>query len=469
MPSPEAKTQHRVFLLLVQKEWRDLLAGRAFWALLLLLSPLVGYSFAQALALYGEASKSAAGVPEVARNLSPLDGILVPTFGGLYLAATFLFPFVVIRTLGSEKQTGSLKLLLQLPCTLGTVMAAKLAVLGVAWLMMALPCLTAVAIWSWAGGHVGFGELGNLLLGHLLYGAVITGIALLAAALAESSATAAILALAITMGFWVLDFAAAGEPGLLKALSEMSPTTLLRDFERGIFSLGAALGAVATTTGLITVAGVWLNLRSTRVRKLVLTVPVVLATAGTLAGTSQLHRFADVTEDARNSFDPADMATLKRLDKRLTILVRLAPEDPRYIDFERKILGILRRAMPDVEVQLESESRSGLFEGASESYGTIRYRYAGREDESRSTGAGEVLPLIYGLAGVQREAVAASPGYPGYPLQVDPRPAQVWFYGVLPLLIVALWGVTQGLVPIGRRKATRDAGLERRQPQQEER
>jgi hypothetical protein len=348
-------------------------------------------------------------------------------------------------------------------------MAAKLTVLGLAWLLMAVPCLSAVALWSWAGGHVGSGELANLMLGHLLYGAVITGIALLAAALAESSATAAILALAITLGFWVLDFAAAGEAGLLKTLSEMSPTPLLRDFERGIFSLGAALGAVVTAAGLIAAAGIWLNLRTTPARKLGLTVLVMLATAGTLAGTSQLRRFADVTEDARNSFDPADMATLKRLDKRLTILVRLAPEDPRYIDFERKILGRLRRAMPDVDVRLEYVSRSGLFEGASESYGTVRYRYAGKEDESRSTGAGEVLPLIYGLAGVQREAVAASPGYPGYPLLVDPRPAQVWFYGVLPLLIVALWGVARSFVPIGRLTPTRDADLERRQPQQEER
>lgn len=196
---------------------------------------------------------------------------------------------------------------------------------------------------------------------------------------------------------------------------------------------------------------------------------VLLATAGALAGTSQLRFFADVTENARNSFDAADMATLKRLDKRLTILVRLAPEDPRYLDLERKILGTLRRTMQDVVVKVESESRSGLFEGASESYGTIRYRYAGKEDASRSTGTGEVLPLIYGLAGVQRAIIAAASAYPGYPLQADPRPAQVWFYGVLPLLIVLFWGVARGFASIGSLTAVRDTDFERRQPQQEER
>src|SRR5499426_3184931 len=154
--------------ILFAKEFRGLVAGRAFWLLLLLVCPLVGYSYIQAVGLYGEASRSAAQLPEVARNLSPLDGILVPTFGALYLATTFLFPFVVIRTLGSEKQTGSLKLLLQLPCTLATVMAAKITMLGVGWLLMAAPCLSAVALWSLAGGHVSPSELANLLLGHLL-------------------------------------------------------------------------------------------------------------------------------------------------------------------------------------------------------------------------------------------------------------------------------------------------------------
>src|SRR5258705_153248 len=80
---------------------------------------------------------------------------------------------------------------------------------------------------------------------HFLYGAVVTGIRLVAAALAESSASAAILTLAITLGFWVLDFAAAGESGLLKTLSNLSLTTLLRNFERGIFSLGPAFAALA--------------------------------------------------------------------------------------------------------------------------------------------------------------------------------------------------------------------------------
>ena len=52
------------------------------------------------------------------------------------------------------------------------------------------------------------------MVGHLLYGSLVGAIALFSAAVSESAATAAIIALAFTIGSWVLDFAVAGRPGL---------------------------------------------------------------------------------------------------------------------------------------------------------------------------------------------------------------------------------------------------------------
>src|SRR5213078_2069589 len=100
---------------LLAKEVRELLTGRALWTMLLILCPLVGFSFFQAVALYSEASAAARDQPQLATSLSPLDGILVPTFGAFYVAVTLLFPFVAIRVLGHEKETGALRLLIQLP------------------------------------------------------------------------------------------------------------------------------------------------------------------------------------------------------------------------------------------------------------------------------------------------------------------------------------------------------------------
>ena len=466
MRSPDVQpVRPASFHTLIVKEWRDVLAGHTLWILLFLLSLLVGYSYMQAVILYGEASRSAAQLPEVARGLSPLDGIFVPTFGALYLANTFLLPFVAIRAIASEKQTGSLKLLLQLPCSLSTILSAKLLVLAAVWLLVAMPCASTVVLWSASGGHIGWAELANLLLGHALYAAVVIAIAVFVGVLAESGATAAILALAATMAFWVLDFAASGDSGLLKSLSNLSLTTLLRGFEQGLFSSSALFGALIASAALITIAGIWLDLRRTQKRKIARSGLAVIIACSLAAAAGFVPLYIDTTENRRNSFPPADTATLRALDRPLNVLVHLAPQDPRYIDFERNILGKLRRSLRKFTVTLQSETRSGVFE-ASDQYGLMVYRYDGKQAESRSTGAGEVLPLIYGLAGIERKTVPERQPYPGYPLQAGNDVAQVWFYGLLPLLIIIAWSVAhQGyLVSLKRARQPLPADIIARRP-----
>ena len=152
---------------LLGKELREVLSGRAVWTMLLILCPLVGYSFFQAVALYSEASVAARGQPMLASGLSPLDGILVPTFGAFYVSVTLLFPFVAIRALGREKETGALKLLVQLPYRIPTLIAAKLAAITTAWLICLIPIASALVLWLSFGGHLNALETGNLLCGHL--------------------------------------------------------------------------------------------------------------------------------------------------------------------------------------------------------------------------------------------------------------------------------------------------------------
>src|SRR5437764_1436472 len=169
--SPDVMMIRRASLRpLLTKEVRELLSGRALWTMLLILCPLVGFSFFQAVALYGEASAAARDQPQLATSLSPLDGILVPTFGAFYITVTLLFPFVAIRVLGREKETGALKLLVQLPYQIRTLVAAKLAAISIAWLIAVVPVATTVLLWFSFGGHLNLLETSNLLLGHLLYG-----------------------------------------------------------------------------------------------------------------------------------------------------------------------------------------------------------------------------------------------------------------------------------------------------------
>src|SRR5262249_50539721 len=212
--SPDVTTRAPISPLLIKEFW-EILSGRALWTMLLILCPLVGYSFVQAVALYGEASQAASQSPILASGLSPLDGALVPTLGAFFLARPLLVPLLAIRVLGYEKETGALRLLLQLPYRTFTLVAAKLGATLAAWLIAAVPVLSALAAWSLLGGHLDAPETLNLLLGHLLYGLLVGAIGLFAAAISESAATAAIVTLAFTIGSWVLDFGAAGRPGLL--------------------------------------------------------------------------------------------------------------------------------------------------------------------------------------------------------------------------------------------------------------
>ena len=210
----------RLTWLLLVKEVRELLVSRALWAMVLISAPLVGFSFIQAVGLFSQSSATAAKLPQLIANQNPLDGIVIRLFASVYLMNTFLFPFVAIRAIGNEKQTGSLKLALQLPVGLYRTVGIKLAAVMFGWTIALLPTLSALLIWSLLlGGHLYLPELASVFLGHVLYTLVIAGVSFLAAAITESAATAAIVALAFTLASWILDFAGQTATGGLRSIA----------------------------------------------------------------------------------------------------------------------------------------------------------------------------------------------------------------------------------------------------------
>jgi ABC-type transport system involved in multi-copper enzyme maturation permease subunit len=424
---------------LLAKELWEITSGRALWIMLLILCPLVGYSFFQAVALYGEASSAAQDSPALASSLSPLDGVLVPAFGGLYLVATLLFPFVAIRTLGREKESGALALLVQLPYRVPTLILAKMAAIFGAWLAAVICAASALAVWLALHGHLYVPETLNLVIGHALYGLLLGAIALFSASISESAATAAIITLAFSIGSWVLDFALAGQPGVLGWLSRLSLTQTLRPFEQGLLSAGLVSGIVAAIGTFAALAAVWLHPGVPVSTKIVRSTACLAIAAAVIALSTLVALSVDVTEDRRNSFAPADQRALGDLREPLIITVHLAPEDPRYVDLRRNVLAKLERAMPRVTVRLATSGQSVVGSASDEAYGEIEYSYAGRSDKSRSTSPREIVPLIYALAGRPNPEPIAGQEYPGYPLLAGGSAALAWFFGGLPLLIVIAW------------------------------
>lgn len=423
MPSPRP----RIYSALLAKELRDFLRSSAFWGMMLILCLLVGYSFIQAVALYAEASRSAPLGSDLARSLSALDGILVPTFGAYYLVLTLLFPFVAIRAIGAERQSGSIKLLLQLPVSPAEVVAIKAFGMMVCWALALVPWFCAAAAWIMIGGYVAWLETLNLLLGYSLYAFAVLGISLLASVLADSVSTAALIALAVILSSWVLDFSGG-------SFASISLTAALRPFERGLFLLSsgarltvAGLGAMALAAVLIPAENLWRKLRAAALTLLL----VVLA--GAIASRVRCSR--DVSEDRRNSFGPASESALEEIEKPLKITVHLSLEDSRFQDLERNILGKLRRAVARLTIVVDT----------SRDYGWIIYDYDGKEDRSTSNSEEEILPIIFKLAGRTAPAGSVS-GTLGHPLTRDAGKSWILFYLVLPGLLAlgAIWSRRAG-------------------------
>ena len=146
-----------------------------------------------------------------------------------------------------------------------------------------------------------------------------------------------------------------------------------------------------------------------------------------------------MTEDRRNSFSRADERLLATLAGPLTVTIHLAPEDPRYVDVQRAVFSKLARVLPDLTIRIAAPHAFAA-SGADERYGEIEYVYGARRDVSRSTSPREILPLIYGLAGVPPPAAAAGRRL-SRAIRWSPTPTATlaWFFAALPLAIVLAW------------------------------
>ncbi len=416
-----------------------MLASRAYWLLLLMIGPLVGQAFITAVDSYAEASGIAGGPAALAQGLSPLDGVLVPTFGSYDLAVTLLFPFVAIRMVSAEKESGALKLLLQTAPRLGTMLAMKGLVLLIGWLLAWTPGLMALILWKIYGGSLYVPELLNLLSGHLLRAILASGVAVAAAAIAQNAASAAIVTLGFTVGSWALDFIAQGRSGLIQKIASYTPTAALHSFEQGELRVNTLL--VSLTLGLagFIFADLWLAPGRTLAARLKTSLVAAFALATIVWVASLPASTWDLSENRRNSFPAADEAALRQIREPLHIRVFLAAEDPRLTDLDRNILSKLRRIVPNVAIGYSAHTRAGLFEGSADHYGEVWYEIGERKVMTRSTTEPIVLETLYQLAHVHPPAGSVENGFQGHPLPVHPRGAAWVFFGLYPLSVLAAW------------------------------
>jgi hypothetical protein len=434
-------------MYLLDKEYRELVSSRAWWVLLLAMGPLVGVTFISSMRTYAEASGfngTAAGVGEA---FSPLVGIWAPTFSACELAAAFLLPFVGIRLVSGDRQSGALKLELQHQMSAFTRIAAKSLVLLAGWIAaMAAPAV-AVVLWRSYGGVIYGPELATVIAGHLLNAGLTIALAAATASVTEHPSTAAILTLSVTVGTWILNFIAAVHGGLWERAAGYTPTAMVAEFQHGLVRLDVVLIALILVLFGLALAAIWMRLGvAIRQRGYESAALGALAAAAVLACTLVTPSW-DTSESRANSFAEADEETLARIRGPLSIEVHLAPEDPRRVDFDHRSLSKLRRVMPKTRVRYVSSTSIGLFEQTTPHYGEIWYDLGGRQEMSRATTAEAALETIYALAGVSAPGEDEGSIFRGHPLAVPPRGAATIFYGVWPAAVAAAFLLMKAGLP----------------------
>ena len=420
--------------MLIGKELRELAVSPSFVLMLVLTSFLVGHEFISSVATYSELSASG---NMLARGMNPLDGILVPTFGAYDLVAMLLLPFVVIRVFAHERTTGAWTMLVQSPLSVADMVAMKTIALVIAWLIGLIPGFIAVALWSSYGGHVYAPEFGLLLYGHLIRALLTVAIAAVAAAVTRQAATAAIVALGVTIGTWALDFAAATRGGVWSSVAAFTPTAALRTFEQGLVRVDTLFVTSAVVAVGLGLASAWLAPGWAQQRRWMTAVRVVLVSFGITLGAVRLfHGSLDVSEDRRHSFSEADESVLRALPSGLKIEIHLGADDPRLMDFKREILDRLERVVPGIRVSYQGSAGTGILANRDAHYGEIWYELSGKRVMLKSAIEQIVLQTIYDLAGAKATPTADAESYPGYPLQTDAPGAWLGLFILWPAMVL---------------------------------
>ncbi len=425
------------FLWLLNKEFRELAVSRAWWVLLILMGPLVGMSFIGSVRTYAEVSGLNGGSAGVGEALSPLIGVWAPTFSACELAAVFLLPFVAIRLVAGDRESGALKLELQQPMGSLTGIAAKAMVLMAGWLIAMLPPVSAILLWKTYGGSVYPPELMTLVLGHVLNAGLTIGLAAALASLTEHHSTAAILTLGVTVGTWVVSFLGSVQGGWWERAAQYTPAAMVAEFQHGLLRVDTTCIAVMLTALGLALAAIWMRLGVDVSRRVYESAGVAVLAAAVILACTFLPANWDTSESRGNSFPIADERALQKITDPVTIEAHLAPEDPRRVDLEARAFSKLRRVLPNFKVTYISATSIGLFEQANSGYGEIWYIAGGRRTMSRATTAEGVLEAIYEVAGVTPPVETDESIFRGHPLAAPPRGAGTVFYILWPSMFLA--------------------------------
>ena len=197
-----------MIFVIALKELRSMFASPLAWVVLAFVQVILAIVFVDKVNNFMIIQAQLARTPN-APGLTELA--IVPMFGAAQMVLLMSIPLLTMRLISEEKRNQTMALLVSAPISMTQIIVGKFAAM-VAFLCLILTLIAVMSLSLLAGGAIDLGLIAANLLGLLLLGMAFSSIGIFISCLTMNPVVAAVMTLAVFMGFWVIGLAAS-DPG----------------------------------------------------------------------------------------------------------------------------------------------------------------------------------------------------------------------------------------------------------------
>lgn len=218
---------------IAHKEFRSLFATPSTWLILGAMQFIFAWFFLARLDAYLQVQMQ---LSLIANAPGATLSVASPLFGTLALMLMMLIPLFTMRLLAEERRNQTLQLLLAAPISSTHIVLGKFLSLMLFISLIIASCTAMLSVLG-LGTQIDTGLLLSNALGLLLLSASYAALGLYLSALTKQPIVAAMSAIALSFGLWLVDIGGSNNDSALRALS---PTTHAQSLNAGLI-LGADL------------------------------------------------------------------------------------------------------------------------------------------------------------------------------------------------------------------------------------
>lgn len=207
--------------VIARKELRMLFTSPLAWILLALIQLILTWVFLGRLDAFLEIQPQ---LLQVANPPGITEIIISPIFAMAAIVLLMITPLLTMRLLAEERRNHTLVLLISAPVSMSDIVLGKFLGLMIFFLMI-ISLILVLSVSLLAGGVLDYGLLLTSTLGLILISACFSALGIYISSLTAQPVIAAIGALGILLGLWIMDLIANDADGWMQYLS------LLKHFE----------------------------------------------------------------------------------------------------------------------------------------------------------------------------------------------------------------------------------------------